>query len=235
MSVTESQGWPGLSPLDTARRQRSIEVMKARSIPYFATLPMIRSEEAILRSPDEIGRRLLAMFAVSVCCEVVSSGETWDDTTQYLEKINDVLGGSLAAALTPEETTFLAARPTGQRELAKFGWRYECCHVLMWALGFSELGYPSKICDVAAMGNLIWNQRRLATMLGGASPVSKDVALDAADLVLMYNWACVDARIHGRPAPGQLNGEVVVEWHHAVNWLVGAYENAGWDDVGTDT
>jgi hypothetical protein len=32
-----------------------------------------------------------------------------------------------------------------------------------------------------------------------------------------------------------LDGGVVMEWHRAFNWLIGAYEGAAWDDVSTDT
>jgi len=85
------------------------------------------------------------------------------------------------------------------------------------------------------MGGIIWGLDDVASLLAQSSPRSTDELLDAADLVLMYDWACVDARVNRRPDPADLNSEVVVEWHRATNWLVGAYDNADWDDVGTDT
>ncbi|MCL1926780.1 MAG: DUF4272 domain-containing protein [Syntrophorhabdaceae bacterium] len=223
--------------VDTARKERSIAVLKEKGIPYMPQLrAAVMESEAKSRTPEEIARRLFAMFGVCVYCEVRSGGQTKEETQKYLNKINDILGGELDDSLTPEEKAFLAVQKPEQRDLARFGWRYECCHVLMWALGIiDELGYPEQICDVSAMGGIIWRQDSLAGFLEGAKPRAKEEILDAADLVLRYNWACVDARIKGQKSPAKLNGEVVVEWHYALNWLIGANKNADWDNIKTHT
>jgi len=227
--------YPSWTPTDMARRQRTLAAMNTGGAPTLPSLPMVTEAEAACRQPQEIARRLIAMFGVCVYCEVRSGGETRDGTAKYLAKIDDILSSQLHDVLTPDEQAFLATEPPESGALANFGWRYECCHVLMWALGLSELGYPSDICDVSAIGSVIWRLDNVASLLAQASPRSPDELLDAADLVLMYDWACVDARINRRSAPAGLNGEVVVEWHRATNWLVGAYDNADWDEVGTDT
>ena len=59
--------------------------------------------------------------------------------------------------------------------------------------------------------------------------------LDAADITLRYDWACVEARIHGKEAPASLNGGVVMERHYAFNWIIGANGGAGWDDIQPNT
>jgi len=218
-----------------ARRQRTLAAMEARRVPALPGLPMITEAEAVCRQPSEIARRLIAMFGVCVYCEVRSGDETRDGTAKYLRKIDDILGGHLNDALSPDERAFLATEPPAPAAVANFGWRYECCHVLIWALGLNDLGHPSDICDVSAMGGIIWGLDDVASLLAQSSPRSTDELLDAADLVLMYDWACVDARVNRRPDPADLNSEIVVEWHRATNWLVGAYDNADWDDVGTDT
>ncbi|EGO64316.1 hypothetical protein ALO_08535 [Acetonema longum DSM 6540] len=53
-------------------------------------------------------------------------------------------------------------------------------------------------------------------------------------MIYRYDWACVDARIKKKPAPGGLNDEVVVERHRALNWLV-CYMDQEWDCVATNT
>ena len=225
------------TPSDIARRERSIAVLKEKGIPYFPPLrSAVTESEAKPRPPEEIARRLFAMFGVCAYCETRGSGETWDETQKYLRKINDILGGGLYSALTAEEKAFLAVKDPEQHDLGKFGWRYECCHVLMWALGISEeLGYPSQICDVSAQGKIIWRQNNLADFLKKTKPRTKKELLDAADLILRYDWACVDARVKGKMSPAELNGEVVVEWHYAFNWLIGACDNADWDDIKANT
>ena len=222
---------------DAARKQRSIAVLEEKGIPYIPHLrAAVMESEAKPRTPEEIARRLLAMFGVCVYCEVRGGGQAWEETQKYLNKINEILGGELDSALTPEEKAFLAVKEPEQRDLAKFGWRYECCHVLMWALGIiDELGYPKQLCDVSAMGGIIWRLSSLAQFLESAKPRANDEILDAADLILRYDWACVDARINGRENPAELHDGVVVEWHYALNWLIGANENADWDDIKAHT
>ena len=99
----------------------------------------------------------------------------------------------------------------------------------------AKLKTPDQICDVSAMGEIIWRQESLKRFLDGTKPRTRDEIMDAADLALRYDWACVDARIEQQEPPAYLNDEVVVERHYAFNWLIGAYGDAGWDDVSTDT
>ena len=225
------------TPADIARKERSIAVLEEKGIPYFPHLRAAVTEaEAKLRSPEEIARRLFAMFGVCAYCETRGAGESWEETQKYLKKINAILGGQLDDALSPEEKAFLAVKEPEENGLARFGWRYECCYVLMWALGFlDELVFPDQICDASVLGKIIWRADSLAGFLKKAKPRSKDEILDTADLILRYDWACVDARVKGQESPAGLNGEVVVEWHYAFNWLIGANGNAGWDDIQTHT
>lgn len=226
-----------VSPADTARRERSFAALEEKSIPYLPNLPAaVMESEAELRPPEEIARRLFAMFGVCVYCEARDGGQTWEEAQKYLNRINDILGGGLDGALTPAEKAFLAVREPERPDIIRLGWRYECCHVLMWALGMAdELRYPDRVCDVSAMSRIIWWQDSLAGFLKKAKPRARDEILDAADLILRYHWACVAAWIKGQPGPSGLDGEVVIEWHHALNWLIGWGSSAGWDDVKTHT
>ena len=56
--------------------------------------------------------------------------------------------------------------------------------------------------------------------------------LSAADLIYRLDWACVDARVHGLPAPAGMDGGVVMERHKALNWLITGGE---WDHVNVST
>ena len=225
-------GWEEM-PADTARRERSISILKEKGIPYLPQLYVIVPEaEAHVKTPKEVARRVLTMFGVCVYSEVRGSGESWDDAQNYLHKINDILNGKLDESLTPMEKHYLAEKEPEQSAIAKFGWRYECCHVLLWALGIlEELGFPNEICNVSQMGKIIWQLDGEDDFLENVKPRSREEILDMADLILRYNWACVDARINGRENPAGLNGEVVQEWHYAFEWLVGSNGNADWDDV----
>jgi hypothetical protein len=224
-------------PADTARRERSISILKEKGIPHLPRLYVIVPEsDAQFRTPEEIARRLIAMFGVCVYSEARGSGESWENAQKYLNKVDEILCGALNEVLTPEEKHYLAEKEPATSAVAKFGWRYECCYVLMWALGFIEdLGFPDRICDVSRMGEIIWRFESIAGFLGSGKPRNQEELLDAADLILRYDWACVDARINDRESPAGLNSEVVWEWHYAFEWLVDSINSADWDNVSTDT
>jgi len=225
------------SPADKARKERSIAVLEEDGVPYTLNLPVAAAgSEAKIRSPEETAERLLAMFTACVYSEARANGETWKEAQFYLEKMDEMLGGRLDSCLSAEEKAYLAVKKPKQSDIAKFSWRYECCYVLMWALGFvDDLGYPDQTCNVSGMTDIVLEQGSLAGFLENAKPRTKEEVLDAADLILRYDWACVDARVNKRNSPAGLNGEVVFEWHYAFNWLIGANGGADWDDIKTHT
>lgn len=107
-------------------------------------------------------------------------------------------------------------------------------HVLLWALGVTDdPGPPDAIVDVPRLAETL---RDLGTEGLRARAVLRPQAeiLDAADLIYRYHWAVVNARLHGQPAPAGLDAGVVLERHHALNWLIG-YAGQDWDDISTDT
>lgn len=65
---------------------------------------------------------------------------------------------------------------------------------------------------------------------------SIDEILDEADLIYRYHWACVDARIHRKNVPADLDSGVVFERHWGLNWLIGkGTDDGNWDCVSTNT
>jgi len=219
------------APADTARRDRSIAALVQRGIPYLPELyPAMPESDVNVRSPEEIASRLYAVFAMATYSEGRGGGETWDEAQKYPNKVNEILGGRME--LSPTEAEYRAARNPPQQDVANFSFRYECCYVFMWARGLCDLGYPDRLCDVSAMAKVLWRQKNLTKFLKMTKPRTTGELLDATDLVLRYDWACVDARVKGQPAPAGLHGGVVQEWHYALNWLVSTDE---WDSVFVST
>jgi hypothetical protein len=139
----------------------------------------------------------------------------------------------IAAFLTPEEKAFIANPTPSPADRAKFTWRYECLAVMLWALGFDrELPRPDQLVDAGRVVKLVMDKGPERLREGAHLRSAKEL-LDAADLIYRYDWACVDARIQSTPPP-PVNCEIVVERHHALNWLIG-YLGQDWDDVSTDT
>jgi Domain of unknown function (DUF4272) len=220
----EESGQAGMSE-EEARKARSIAILRREGVPYIDHLPLIEGEDEIMRRTDEdVAIRALALSVVAVKAESLDQALTEQLIARF----------QLAGAFTPEEQAFIANPQPSTRDRNKFGWRYECLWVLLWALGFVEkLGRPDHIMD-AGQGVGIIKRLGRDGFLAQARLRPAAELLDAADLIYRYDWAVVDARIKQHPAPADLNPDVVVEWHYALNWLI-AYGGQEWDDVSTDT
>lgn len=225
------------SPEDMARKERSIGRLKEKEIPCLPHLrAAVMEEDAKVRSAKEIGERLFAMFGVCVYSEALHCGETPAEAKKYLNRVDEMLSGRLLECMTPEERAYTEMEEPDERLMTKFSWRYEGCLVLLWALDYvGELPYPGEICNVSQIAEILWGQDSLEEFLEHAYRREDRVILDEADLILRMDWACVDARIHEKEAPGGLDAGVVYERHYAFNWLIGANGNADWDDISPDT
>lgn len=227
---------PEDSEADKARHKRSITLLKEQNIPF---LPHLRSalteSEAMLKSREEMLQRAAALFAVAVYSEVLLSENPDREEAQfYVEKMNEIYG--VMSCFTPAEKEYLTNPEPEENKCIQFVWRYECCAVLLWAAGIvEELPYPSTICDVPVIAGLFWQQKGIQDLLSKGTPRTETEILDAADLTLRYDWACVDARSKKQEAPASLDGGIVMERHYAFNWITGANSNALWDDIQPNT
>jgi hypothetical protein len=199
--------------------------LQAEGVPVAQSLPVIETEaESHMRTRDEIVERLVALFAVA------SRGA--HDPDDYVQSIVTDYGA--AAHYSPIERGFMTTPVPLPAESSAMSWRFESVAVLLWALGYRDvLGSPTDPSDAVAMAQTI-RSRTLAQLREQARPRSAREILDQADLLYRYHWAVVDAQIAGRWPPAGLSADVVMEWHQALNWLIG-YQGADWDDVQTDT
>lgn len=224
------------SEADKARHKRSMALLKEQNIPF---LPHLRSalteSEAMLKSREEMLQRAAALFAVAVYSEVLLSENPDREEAQfYVEKMNEIYG--VMSCFTPAEKEYLSNPEPEESECIQFVWRYECCAVLLWAAGIvEELPYPSAICDVPVIAGLFWQHKGIQNLLSKGIPRTETEILDAADLTLRYDWACVDARSKKQEAPATLDGGIVMERHYTFNWITGANSNAPWDDIQPNT
>ncbi len=206
------------------RKQWSEDILRGAGIAINPHLPCIESEAgALLRSPAEIADRLLALTIVAV------KGEGLEQT--HVDQF--VRERKVKPLLSPNEAIFICDPAPTDHDRVQFCWRYEAAWVLYWALGHvgAPLGSPTRICDVAHLVQFVRDAKDMMT----APPQSPHSILNEADLIYRYHWEVVQARLDGLPPPGDLDPGVVRERHHALNWLIGASDNAAWDDVTTDT
>lgn len=218
------------------RRLRSREVIKGKYIYVPAWYPVIESEtEAECRTPEEIAQRAVALMIISLYSEY-RLGENMDYEEAY-NFVKDIIDEYNADKFfSPEEREYINNPDSTEREQISYSWKYENLLVMEWALGLiDELDFPDHICDVPLTVRVLKDCHSIEEILNKAEPKSHKELLDECDLIFCLDWACVDTRVHRLPAPAGLDGGVTIERHKSLNWLVGSYERADWDDVGTNT
>jgi hypothetical protein len=142
-------------------------------------------------------------------------------------------------ALTPKEQAFLNDAAPDQQQITNFAWRYEALWLLAWALGLvEELCYPSETCDVGILSKTLLALDEEA-LLKNVKLLPTETLLDALDLHFRLHWLVRQRQQDDKPSNGEMGGSdldpgVVLERHHALNWLV-HHGGAEWDDVQTPT
>ncbi len=206
-----------------ARKAATEAALAARGIEVQATLPpLVCEDELALRERDEVVGRARALLLVALRAESVASSEPMSV---------DTLLGKMPLAeeyLSPDEKGFLARENPTQQECAQFLWRYESLYLLEWALGLAdELPFPAAACDAA---------RTVATLIEMRGPDLRPASdiLDALDLTYRLHWHIRQQRLKKRGETPGVDADVVMERHHALNWLV-RFQHAGWDKVDTPT
>ncbi|QWT21090.1 DUF4272 domain-containing protein [Bacillus sp. NP157] len=190
--------------------------------------PVIGGDEVRWRSAAEVAGRIAALLVVSTYAESVRENERLD-----LGMVRERLPMAFDH-LSTDELAFLEAAEPDDNAVNQFGWRYESLALLAWAAGiWPTLGGADAICDVATLSGTVLDtvtpewQRQARLRPAGE-------ILDALDRIYRLHWATREAELGRRePVPGVIPG-VVVERHHALNWLV-RFEDADWDQVDTPT
>lgn len=207
------------------RKLRSERTLRAESVPFLATLPVIATAaEALKRSKEEVALRTLCLLLVAAKGEGLGQ--------EIAEGVLEFHG--LRPHLTPNELAFMFDHSPSEHDRIQFTWRHEAAWALLWALGFvAQLGKPAQICDVEFAAKTM-TERTTPQFIADAELRPIADILDQADLIYRYHWAVRNAQMKGQQLPAALDPGVTQERHHALNWLIG-YDEQAWDQVTTDT
>jgi hypothetical protein len=207
-----------------ARRDRSNAQLRAEGVPVNASLPVIEAEHEARRVlGDVVAIRALALLAVSMR----GGGVEEKEVRAFIRDF------ALDGSFTPAETAFLATAKPSEQDMAQFSWRNEAACVLLWAVGkIASLGRPEKDCSFDEVQKAIQVDRKTYLATAKLRPLPQ--ILDEADRIYRYRWALVDQTVGGTAVPAWLNGDIAMERHHALNWLVQSPATP-WDDISLDT
>jgi hypothetical protein len=216
-----------------ARQARCEEELSQFGVRTPATLPPVVSEtEVVLRPASEVARRAMALFVVALRAESLMCAEAAVSNLREKRPL-------AFRALTPKECLFLNEEVPDQQQITNFAWRYEASWMLAWALGLVDvLCFPSETCDVHILSKTFLESDEEA-LLKKAKLLPTETLLDALDLHFRLHWLVRQRQQDGKPPDGDMGGNdlspgVILERHHALNWLV-QHGGAEWDDVQTPT
>ena len=213
-------------PKDARERKLASEVLlRNRLIDTPESLPPIVSErEVFLRDADEIAWRAHALFIVAVRAESLATNKPIP-----IDKLREKSPFAFKA-LSPTEVAFMENDQPDQQSIVNAAWRYEALFTLQWALTLhTSMPFPDEICDVplVAQTQIARSNREF---VADARLRSATEILDALDFNYRLLWAARDAQMKDEQPPGSVDGGVVSERQHALNWMV-RFENSEWDDV----
>lgn len=236
-SLKEKAQKEGISEERMKRRSKNREYFESRGIFVPEWYPYIEGiSEAKIRSAEEMADRATALLAVSLYSEcMLGHGMSTAEARAYAEEhaLNRFGGDKV---FSPKEKAYFYNDAATEKEKIAYSWQYENLFVMDWALGLVDnLPFPDAICDVPLSVRVLKPFANREELLAAAKPRSGEELLDACDLIFCLDWACVDARVYGLPAPSGMDGGVTQARHKTLNWLVGSDEGAEWDHVGTNT
>jgi Domain of unknown function (DUF4272) len=202
-------------PSAVERRAHTQEALRRWGVPVAASLPpVVADEEVVLRTAGAVTGRASALWGVACRGALLQQGAA----------VPPERPGPHASQ---EETAFLADPAPDPAVATRFLWRYEALATLLWAQGLvAELGPLTGPADWNAADVIMraTDDRVTGRPLRPAAEI-----LDQLDLAYRCHWAVTEAARTGcSEPPANLNADVVLERHVALNWLT-CYQ---WQDWG---
>lgn len=209
------------------RKSGTEKLLKELNIPYLHRLPVIEEEhEAVIRTAPEIAERILILTYLNYVSQVPEGAS---------EVIAFLRMDDLWDKVSPGEKELFQKEKLTRQEEINISWRAEAVWLLLWAINkVEELELPTQEIEPAdILERLPGFLSDPAGFINEAMAKSISAILDMSDLVYRLHWATKNANLNNEPMPAGLNLSIIMERHHAINWLI--YYGDDWDDVGTDT
>jgi hypothetical protein len=178
------------------------------------------------RGASECAKRCIVLYAL----KSVAHGADAKSVVTWLQSEN------LWSAVSDEEKSFfLSANPT-ENQIINASWRVEALSLLLWALGKEvDISDLSNMCDSVRVDSICnFYLKSTIPFIESATLISESEVYDINELIYESHWKIRDSQINKKSLDKSYDSGVVMERHHAINWLMG-YCGQEWDEVTTDT
>jgi len=208
------------------RKDLTNKFLKQKGVPTLEHLPFVEDyTEASFRDQREVACKVVVVYGL---LHVAHSEKSADEMISYYKNYN------LWDYVSPDERTYLEKPTRTQEENNTVSWRIECLNILLWSLGnFETLSFPTEMCDFSNYKNLPNLDKDPTAWINNSKLRDSEDILNETDMIYRIHWAVRDASLYGKSIPANINQDIVMERHFALNWLV-MYADE-WDDVTTDT
>jgi hypothetical protein len=208
------------------RKDLTNAFLKQKGVPILESLPLVEDYKiAKFRDTKEIASKAVVLYGLIY---VANKAKTSEEITGFFKKYN------LWKYVSPNERTYLAKPNKTDKDNNPMTWRVENLNTLLWALNhFEKLAYPTEMCDFRNYKNLPSVENDPTEWINNSKLRETEDILNETDLNYRLHWATEDARVNNTKTPANLNTDVLLERHFALNWLTMYSED--WDDITTDT
>jgi hypothetical protein len=216
------------------RKEASELQLHKRGIRINVQLHVIEADEEInLRKAPELAQRLLALWAVTRA----ACGEDKQAILHYLQQ------QQLDTCLSYAERQFLENSEDEKIETQRqnaFQDRLHAFGFLAWCAGLvPKIDLSQKPLNLQEVFTLFpafpLDVSQAPAFAQQMKLRRKDVIMDWSDLLYRLHWAVRHASLNHKPSPGNINPDMVREWHQAVNWMCCYDDENNWDVVSTET
>lgn len=208
------------------RKEKTEAYLKGLDIPINPWLPVIEEEaDTIVRTAEDIAKRIIILLYLGGYAEDGDRKEIID----FLQ------AESLWDSVSDYEKELLSKRRLTEKDKIKISWQSENIYLLLWAINKIDLlDLPIEHCNIGEMFDLLPGPfEPTQDYIQNATVRSKPEILDKSDLIYRLHWAAREANLRNQDIPGDIDIEILQEWHYAINWVT--YYNDDWDDIQTDT
>lgn len=188
----------------------------------------LRHDDLSFRSKEEVCKRMLSLFLVSVYAEALLRGDK-QEALNIIKGLNVKFG--VKDFLSNQESIFVNFNDVSETAKIFFIWRFEACNALLWALGLSN-----NINDIKTPVNVhelilsVLKFKNFDDLLANTTLRSNEELFKQQDLNYRYRWASLQSKLN-KEENNELNDNLISQRQHAFNWVITKLFGDNWDEV----
>jgi len=178
------------------------------------------------RGASDCAKRCIVLYAL----KSVAHGANAESVVSWLKS------EKLWPAVSNEEKSFFLSANPSESQVINASWRIEALSLLLWALGNKvNISDLSTMCDSDQVDSICnFYLKSTIAFIESATLIPESKIYDVYELIYESHWKIRDAQINSKSLDKKYDSGVVMERHHAINWLMG-HCGQEWDEVTTDT